>query len=322
MFWQIMTFVVAALGVLLALTIANSPSPPPNLTVMYSPPPANPYKQAVAAAGLVEAYEDNVYVGAQVPGIVSEVFCKVGDIVAENQLLFSVDDSVQKAALEVAETNVQVAKANLAKNLSELSRLNAIKDTNAVSLEDLRNKQHDVIIAENSLQNAIAQAHEAKKSLLLTKTYAPKKGRVLKIDLRKGDFIDNLALTDSSSNNALVVLGRTDKLQVRADIDEYNAFRIRANQEAIAYTKGVAQVPLPLTFQRFEPYCVPKRSLTAAADERVDTRVLQVIYSFDVIDDFPVYVGQQVDIFINAPIMIHTTETHENAEKYGIDLRE
>jgi len=32
---------------------------------------------------------------------------------------------------------------------------------------------------------------------------------------------------------------------------------------------------------RFEPYVVPKRSLTGDSTERVDTRVLQAIYSFD-----------------------------------------
>lgn len=317
-----MTFLVSALGIAAALMLANYPPPPQNLTVMYSPPPANPYKQAVAAAGLVEAYEDNIYIGIQTPGIVKEIHCKVGDHVKENQLLFTVDDSIQKAALDVAETNVTVAQANLAKNLSELTRLTAIKDTSAVSLEDLRNKQHDVFIAQDSLKNAISLSHEAKQSLFLTKTYAPRNGIILRMDLRKGEYADTLSLTASSANDAFIVLGRVDKLQVRADIDEYNAFRIRATQEAIAYTKGVAQVPLPLTFMRFEPYCVPKKSLTAAADERVDTRVLQVIYSFDVVPDFPVYVGQQVDIFINAPLVIHGTETHENALKYGIDLRE
>jgi hypothetical protein len=56
---------------------------------------------------------------------------------------------------------------------------------------------------------------------------------------------------------------------------------------------------VPLSFVRFEPYIVPKRSLTNDAAERVDTRVLQVIYAFDPAA-FPAFVGQQVDIFIKA----------------------
>jgi hypothetical protein len=42
---------------------------------------------------------------------------------------------------------------------------------------------------------------------------------------------------------------------------------------------------------------VPKRSLTGDNRERIDTRVLQVIYRFEK-PAFSVYVGQQVDIYI------------------------
>ena len=48
-------------------------------------------------------------------------------------------------------------------------------------------------------------------------------------------------------------------------------------------------------------YIIPKMSLTGASTERVDTRVLQVIYSLTRPQDPPLYVGQQVDVFIEAP---------------------
>jgi len=59
----------------------------------------------------------------------------------------------------------------------------------------------------------------------------------------------------------------------------------------------MADKQIPLTFVRIEPYVVPKKSLTGDNAERVDTRVLQVIYRFDR-PSFPVYAGQQVDVFI------------------------
>ncbi len=51
---------------------------------------------------------------------------------------------------------------------------------------------------------------------------------------------------------------------------------------------------------RIEPYVVPKKSLTGDSTERVDTRVLQVIFSFTR-GDLPIFVGQQMDVFIDAP---------------------
>ena len=56
---------------------------------------------------------------------------------------------------------------------------------------------------------------------------------------------------------------------------------------------------IPVTFDRVEPYVVPKKSLTGDNTERVDTRVLQVIYRVD--DNQPVlYVGMQVDVFLES----------------------
>ena len=50
---------------------------------------------------------------------------------------------------------------------------------------------------------------------------------------------------------------------------------------------------------RVEPYIIPKRSLTGGTTERVDTRVLQVLYAFTP-EVLGAYVGQQLDVFIEA----------------------
>ena len=71
-------------------------------------------------------------------------------------------------------------------------------------------------------------------------------------------------------------------------------------QKGTAYIKGDTKNPVPLTFVRVEPYVIPKTSLTGASTERVDTRVLQVIYSLQRPKTTPIYVGQQVDVYIDA----------------------
>ena len=55
-----------------------------------------------------------------------------------------------------------------------------------------------------------------------------------------------------------------------------------------------------MSFVRFEPFVLPKKSLTGDSTERVDTRVLQVIYRVDS-DALALFVGQQMDVFIEAP---------------------
>jgi hypothetical protein len=85
---------------------------------------------------------------------------------------------------------------------------------------------------------------------------------------------------------------------VRADVDEQIAPRVRAGNNAIGYVKGDTSNPIEMNFVRIEPFVVPKVSLTGSSSERVDTRVLQVIFSFKNRPDMPVYVGQQMDIYI------------------------
>ena len=67
---------------------------------------------------------------------------------------------------------------------------------------------------------------------------------------------------------------------------------------AEASLRGDPSRKFPLRFVRVEPYVIPKKSLTGDNTERVDTRVLQVLYAIER-TDHPVYVGQQLDVFID-----------------------
>lgn len=106
----------------------------------------------------------------------------------------------------------------------------------------------------------------------------------------------------------LMLLGETEHLQVRADIDEVNAPLVIPQSGGTASIKSLADQKIPLTFVRIEPYVIPKKSLTGENTERVDTRVLQVIYRFER-PSFPVYAGQQVDVFIERLAVSNTERT-------------
>jgi hypothetical protein len=97
------------------------------------------------------------------------------------------------------------------------------------------------------------------------------------------------------------------------DIDEHDIPRFRPGAPAKATLRGDPRHEFRLSFVRVEPYVVPKKSLTGDNTERVDTRVLQVIYCFDQVDR-PVYVGQQLDVFVDCaaasvPVNVTLSET-------------
>ena len=122
---------------------------------------------------------------------------------------------------------------------------------------------------------------------------APIDGQVLQVNVRAGERV-----TDQSQQ-ALMVLGRLKPIHVRADIDEHDIAEFHSDAKAVLQLRGKDDHHYPLEFVRVEPYVVAKRWLTGDNTERVDTRVLQVIYALED-ENATAFVGQQVDVFIDA----------------------
>jgi hypothetical protein len=116
----------------------------------------------------------------------------------------------------------------------------------------------------------------------------------LQIKLQEGE----IAPLDTSLRPAIIV-GNTDKMNLRVSINQFDAPYFNKNAKAIAYVQGDANTSYALKFLRIEPYLVAKKDLTNDVTEKVDTRVLQVIYRFEMRDP-PVFVEEQMDVFIEA----------------------
>lgn len=305
------SILAALLGVVMIFKVsavqdAQALPPPGDPPVM---PPTKPFTHAVAATGILEALSENVAIGVPLPGLVTEVFVKVNQSVKKGDPLFKLDDRDLSAELltsqaqqDVAKAQVTVSEAQLDKLQSQLKRLAAVTDTRAVSRDDLENRKQDVTVSAAQLEAAKAQLESADVSMkriamLMDRltVRSPRDGEVIQLNIRAGEY------AGTSPKNPAMIIGRIDILQVRADIDEQNATRIRPGQKAYGYLKGNPAVTFPLKFIRIEPYVIPKISLTGASTERVDTRVLQVVYSLERPKEPPLYVGQQVDVYIEAP---------------------
>ena len=148
--------------------------------------------------------------------------------------------------------------------------------------------------AEAKLDQATAALEGARADLDKTITKAPIDGAILKVNVRLGEYAAAGVLS-----TPLMTMGSIEPLHVRVDVDEADAWRVRSDSSAIARLRGNPAIATALSFVRFEPYVLPKRSLTGDTTERVDPRVLQAIYAFRP-NDFPAFVGQQVDVFIKA----------------------
>lgn len=153
----------------------------------------------------------------------------------------------------------------------------------------------DLAIARAQIDSARAQKDATQTEVERLTVRAPADGQILQVNIRAGEFAQAGVM-----NTPLMLFGNTTTLHVRVDIDENDAWRVRPEGKAFAYVRGNRELRTELSFVRIEPFVVPKRSLTGDSIERVDTRVLQVLYAFPS-GTLPVYVGQQMDVFIEAP---------------------
>ncbi|MBL8821223.1 MAG: efflux RND transporter periplasmic adaptor subunit [Planctomycetia bacterium] len=155
----------------------------------------------------------------------------------------------------------------------------------------------DKAVARATIAQAQAQLDMVKTEIERTIVRASVSGEVLQVNVRPGEYVSNVP----GQGQSYVVIGNVDQLHVRVDIDEHDIPRFKSGAIARANPRGDANQFHQLRFVRIEPFVVPKRSLTGNTTERIDTRVLQVIYAVQpASQDSPrLYVGQQVDVFID-----------------------
>lgn len=220
-----------------------------------------------------------------------------------------------------AEALVREAAASLADNKAQLDLWEGVQDKRAVSVDEVNRKKFAFAAGEARLERAKAdlallkagawgpeievakaQVESSKAQVLAAQTEvdrltvrAPIDCTVMQVNVRVGEFAPA-----GVTAIPLMMVGDVEILHVRTDIDENDAWRVRPGAKAKGSLRGNSEISFDLEFVRVEPYVVPKKSLTGDSSERVDTRVLQVLYAFKR-GELPVYTGQQVDVFIDAP---------------------
>lgn len=272
-------------------------------------PAANP---VVAGAGVVEPASELIGIGAEVPGVVDRVWVRPGDSVPPGAPLFSVDSRAARAGLAEAEARVERLRSDVAAARTALAvagRQYALYrqagDPRAVSRQEVITREGAVDdaraalgVAQAALREGQAQARSARVALDRHVMRAPRAATVLQVRTRAGEYAP-AGPQGSGAQDPLVTMGVTDPLHVRIDIDESEIARVRLGAPAVVSPRGAAARRTMVAFVRAEPLVVPKRSLTNSASERVDVRVLQLIYALPR-DARGYFVGQQVDGFVPA----------------------
>lgn len=297
--------ILAIIGAFLGLLIVfwsqkESPVPP-----ILFPPPKSPYVHAIAGAGIIEASSQNISIGSPFNEIVTKVYVVEGDQVKVGDPLFEVDVREFKAQKKAARASLATAETILKDKKTQFSFYQNLKDPKAVSQQLYQQAYYALLQAEDNVKSAQATLLESQVNIQKSRVKAPIDGTILQVNLRVGEIAPVIPITSAqsiwrtASQGGLMLMGSLDPLQVRVDIDEEDSWRYEKGAPATAFVRGNSHINFPLHFVRVEPYVIPKSSFTGATTERVDTRVLQVLYTFEK-QTLPVYAGQVLDIYIKS----------------------
>ncbi|WP_339083518.1 efflux RND transporter periplasmic adaptor subunit [Pseudomonas sp. TMP9] len=276
----------------------------------------------VAGTGLIEPSSESLELAPALGGIVRSVAVAPGVTVTKGQLLVQIDDrdavadvALRVSALATAQRNAELALAELQDKQGLLAIYESVADPRAMSREELLRRQGAAQQAQARVRLAQAQQDEAAAALNAARVragqfalHAPMDATVLEVRARPGQYA--AASTTGQPGQALLTIGRISPLHVRVDIDEADIPRLglkdgdsgKVATTASGFTvtvspRGASGVSVQGDFVRFEPLVKPKRSLNNAADERVDTRVLQLIFKLPP-GTAGFFVGQQVDAYV------------------------
>ena len=314
-------FLLAVIGILAGFVsayiygIKNRPQAP------AFTPSSNPYEKGIYANGIIESYQTNganINIYPEVSGTVIKILITEGQQLIAGAPLFVLDDSIQRATVdqqraqaEYAKAQIGLAQANL-KSLQDTltkQRMSYKLDPRSISKDVIDTAQNVFEVGRASLGVAQRQYEAALKAhqtsnVLLSKYVikAPSDGTVLSINTAVGSYTSPQGTYNSYTGGSgpPVVMGNlSGYVGVRCYIDEILIHRIPQSSQIRArmFIRGT-NINVPLEFVRVQPYVTPKVELSNQRAERVDVRVLPVIFRFIQPKDFSLYPGQLVDVYI------------------------
>jgi multidrug efflux pump subunit AcrA (membrane-fusion protein) len=291
-----------------AVTSVISKLPQETVTDPPGAPPRSNFADTVAAVGLIEPASELIMPGSHRSGVVEKMHVQTNQQVKKGDTLVTLDTRQLRAELAVSKAQANEAEAALAVSRAEAAQAwrnvefaRSLTDARAMSDEDrtqreltLGTAQARVKSNEAAIQRAQAQIEVIETEIARSVITAPRDATALQVKVREGEYI-----AATPTETPWLVLGDMSVLHVRADVDEYEAWKVRSGSQATAQVRGNPSLAAKLEFVRFEPLVIPKKSLTGDATERVDTRVLQVIYRLQKPVPAALFAGQQMDVFID-----------------------
>ena len=223
-------------------------------------PEVRSIRDRVSASGSLE-YMRMIDVNVEMPGIVTSLSVKPGDIVSRGQTLLTIDTGGKTTS--IARIDVQQKEFDYQKAKQDYERQQEAHKKGLISASDLltaeqryRDAEADYLISQEKLKQSLesrsmlVDGANAKALGDQIRILSPSNGRVVTVQTEVGENI-------VQSLNRAITIG--DKLMFQSPIDQLYFSRVKVGDSATVYLSALQGKPLTAKVERIDPHVADEK---------------------------------------------------------------
>lgn len=244
--------------------------------------------RTIAAEGRVVAYPGaEVMVGSDVSGTIDRLDVEEKQAVKKGDVIAVIEANDTRAALAVARARVAEADADIRLFSLESSRARNLWTAEVGSKQAWEKAERDLDAARARRASAAAEVRRLEALVAKTILTAPIDGVVVDRAVHAGETI--------AAGSPLVTIADLKKMRVEAEVDEFDAARVRLSAPVSVTAEGYDH-PWRATIEEIPDTVVNRRLKPQDPSKPIDTRVLLVKVAFA--EPTPLKLGQRVEVRI------------------------
>ena len=276
--------------VLVAATVAQVSAN--RATKNTPPPPAAAQREmaGVVAEGRLVSYPDaQVTIGSDAAGTIERLAVHEKDLVRRGDVIAVIRADDTRAALGQARARVGEADADIRLFELEIRRAHNLWEQQVGSKQAWEKAERDLDAARARRASAVAEVNRLDALMAKTVVKAPIDGTVVIRSIETGERIEN--------GQPIVTLADLSRRRVEAEVDEFDAARIKLGAPATIMAEGY-DTTWRGTIEEIPDSVVSRRLKPQDPSKPIDTRVLLVKIALT--EPAPLKLGQRVEVRISS----------------------
>ncbi len=176
--------------------------------------------KSIEIPGRVQS-QDKVDLVARIDGYLQKKHFKEGDFVKKGQVLFTIEQTQYRNALNKASADLENAKAALYKATKDYERGAELVKKDFISKSTYDGLYADKLAALASVKAANAALAEARRNFSYTTIKSPVDGRIGSLEIQEGNYV-------SSQSGKLATVTKTNPIYVKYSVDSKQFDQLRA----------------------------------------------------------------------------------------------